>query len=177
MREHLAFRAFAAGLGQRNEGEQLMDLPNLIVTSEDARRLDALLLSAHGRASPMAPLLERELARAELVEFEDVAADIVTMNSHVVCKDEVTGEQHEIELVYPHEADPDRGRTSILAPVGAALLGLSVGSVIDWPVPGGRMARVRVMALPFQPQTAARQLSTAQVTAPRQAGCANESTN
>jgi len=134
-----------------------MDRPNLIVTGEDARRLEALLLSASGKTSPMAPLLEQELARADLVDAEDVAGDIVTMHSRVVCKDEVSGEQHEIELVYPHEANADRGRTSVLAPVGAALLGLSVGSVIEWPVPGGRQARVRVVALPFQPQAAARQ--------------------
>jgi regulator of nucleoside diphosphate kinase len=40
--------------------------------------------------------------------------------------------------------------------VGTALLGLAVGDAIDWPVPGGRMTRVRVMAVPFQPEATRR---------------------
>lgn len=129
-----------------------MDRPNLTVTTHDALRLEALLQGATGRNAPMASLLEQELSRATLVEPQDVPADIVTMHSRVLCRDESSGEQHEIELVYPQEADSDRGRISILAPVGAALLGLSVGDAIDWPVPGGRMTRVHVVAVPFQPE-------------------------
>jgi regulator of nucleoside diphosphate kinase len=76
------------------------------------------------------------------------------MNSRVICKDEISGEQHEIELVYPHEADPSKGRVSVLAPVGAALLGMIVGNTIDWPIPGGRTTRLRVLAVLFQPESA-----------------------
>jgi regulator of nucleoside diphosphate kinase len=133
-----------------------MDRPSLTITIDDARRLEALLQSATGLASPMAPLLEDELVRAQLVESKDIASDIVTMNSRVVCRDESSGEQQEVEIVYPHEADADRGCISVLAPVGAALLGLSVGNVIEWPVPGGRTTRVRVLAVPYQPEAARR---------------------
>jgi regulator of nucleoside diphosphate kinase len=133
-----------------------MDHPNLVVTHQDARRLDALLQSAAGSASPMAPLLEQELSRARLVDAEAIAPDVVTMNSRVVCQDENSGGEHEVELVYPHEADVDRGRISVLAPVGAALLGLSAGSAIEWPVPGGRTTRVRVLAVTDQPEAARR---------------------
>jgi regulator of nucleoside diphosphate kinase len=133
-----------------------MDRPSLTVTTHDARRLEALLQGAAGRDAPMAPLLEQELSRATLVAPQDVPPYVVTMHSRVVCKDESSGEQHVVELVYPHEADADRGRVSILAPVGTALLGLAVGDAIDWPVPGGRMTRVRVMAVPFQPEATRR---------------------
>jgi regulator of nucleoside diphosphate kinase len=133
-----------------------MNRPSLRLTASDARRLDAVLQGAGGLASPMAPLLEQELARAHVVADADIPADVVTMNSRVVCLDESSGERHEIELVYPHEADVDRGRVSVLAPVGAALLGLSAGSCIDWPLPGGRTTRVRVIAVPFQPEAARR---------------------
>jgi regulator of nucleoside diphosphate kinase len=34
-------------------------------------------------------------------------------------------------LVYPHDAEVDHGRMSALAPVGSALLGLSVGQPIE----------------------------------------------
>jgi regulator of nucleoside diphosphate kinase len=129
-----------------------MDRPSLTVTTHDARRLEALLQVASVRSAPMAALLEQELSRATLVAPQDVPPHVVTMHSRVVCKDEASGGLHEVELVYPHEADADRGRLSILAPVGTALLGLAVGDAIDWPVPGGRVTRVRVMAVPFQPE-------------------------
>jgi regulator of nucleoside diphosphate kinase len=133
-----------------------MQRPSLILTTQDARRLEALLQGNAGRASPMAPLLEAELARAQVVDDAEVAADVVTMNSRVVCEDVATGERHEFELVYPHETDAHGGRVSVLAPVGAALLGLAAGDVIDWPLPGGRTTRMRVVAVPYQPEAARR---------------------
>ena len=43
---------------------------------------------------------------------------------------------------------------SILAPVGSALLGLRIGDAIDWPLPGGRSARLQVLSIRFQPEAA-----------------------
>lgn len=133
-----------------------MERPSLMMTTQDARRLEALIASPPGISSPMSALLEQELARAEWVDADQISPDVVTMNSCVVCKDEISGEQHEIELVYPHEADPSKGRVSVLAPVGAALLGMTVGNTIDWPIPGGRTTRLRVLAVLFQPESAQR---------------------
>lgn len=133
-----------------------MERPSLKMTTQDARRLEALIASPPGLSSPMSALLEQELARAEWVDADQIPPDVVTMNSRVACKDEISGEQHEIELVYPHEADSQRGRVSVLAPVGAALLGMTVGSTIDWPIPGGRMTRLRVLAVLAQPEAAQR---------------------
>lgn len=131
-----------------------MERPNLTVTTQDARRLEALLRSPEASNSPAAGLLEQELSRATLVDSGHIYADVVTMNSRVVCLDEESGVRHEVELVYPHEADAARGRVSVLAPVGAALLGLSVGSAIEWPVPGGRTTRFLVLSVLFQPEAA-----------------------
>ena len=71
--------------------------------------------------------------------------DTATMNSRVLCVDEKTGAEHQLQLVYPRDADPAQGKVSVLAPVGAALLGLSAGQAIDWPLPGGRSTRLRVL--------------------------------
>jgi regulator of nucleoside diphosphate kinase len=141
-----SLRALAAPLPVEPQVER----PNLIVTTHDARRLEALLLTPVGQSSPMASLLEQELLRAQLVGPENLPVGTVTMNARVICKDESSGELHEIELVYPHEADSDKGKISVLAPIGAALLGMSVGSAIEWPVPGGRVTRVRVIDVPLQ---------------------------
>jgi transcription elongation GreA/GreB family factor len=52
------------------------------------------------------------------------------------------------------EAAPSRGRISILAPVGVALLGLSVGQEIEWPLPNGRTASLRIVSVLYQPEAA-----------------------
>ena len=55
-------------------------------------------------------------------------------------------------LVYPNDATVDKGHVSILAPVGSALLGLSLGQSIDWSAPDGRKLRVRVTKISYQPE-------------------------
>ncbi|WP_202944664.1 GreA/GreB family elongation factor [Desulforapulum autotrophicum] len=41
---------------------------------------------------------------------------------------------------------------SILAPVGSALLGLSIGDKIEWPKPGGGNLKVRITEIIYQPE-------------------------
>src|SRR5512146_2152232 len=108
-------------------------LRKLIQTSRDARDLEA------------ARALADELDRALIVSPEGVADNVVTMNSRVVFEDESTGENREVSLVYPQESDPTQGRISVFAPVGTALLGLSAGQTIDWPLPHGQLKRYRVV--------------------------------
>lgn len=125
--------------------------PPLIISTRDYRRLEALLQSEAGAASPVADRLEQELLRAELLEPPQVPADVVTMESDVVCIDEISGTERRLRLVYPRDADAAAGHVSVLAPVGAALLGLSVGQSIEWPLPGGRTTRLKVTAIASQP--------------------------
>ena len=123
--------------------------PEIILSSIDAERLDALVASQSffGRAD-----LEAELARAKVVDPQDVPADVVTMNSTVKFSVEGSGDDIELTLVYPKDVE-DSGRTiSILAPVGSALLGLSQGDAIDWPKPGGGQIRLTVREVTFQPE-------------------------
>jgi len=121
--------------------------PSIIVSQRDAARLEALLDSPALRNTPAADALLDELARAEVVAEDQVPAEVVRMNSVVECEDENGGGRHVLTLVYPQDADVGAGKVSILAPVGSALLGLSIGQVIDWQAPGGRMLRLRVIAI------------------------------
>jgi len=66
------------------------------------------------------------------------------MHSRVLYVDENSGIRREIELVYPDEANPAAGQISVLAPVGSALLGLTVGRSIDWAYPDGNIHRLRI---------------------------------
>lgn len=96
--------------------------------------------------------LAEELDRAIVVPADRIQKNTVTMHSRLIYRDESTGTTREVELVYPGEADPLAGRISVLAPVGCALLGLSAGQSIDWGLPGGRIHRLRVERVLFQPR-------------------------
>jgi regulator of nucleoside diphosphate kinase len=56
-------------------------------------------------------------------------------------------------LVYPSLAS-QKEAISVLAPVGSALLGLSVGQAIDWRMPSGHLRRFRVVEVLYQPEAA-----------------------
>jgi len=122
-------------------------LPPITVSSLDLARLEALLDSPAGRAAAGADALAAELLRANVVGPGEVPADVVAMESTVDCEDELSGEAHVLTLVYPRDADPAQGKVSVLAPVGSALLGLSVGQSIDWRTPNGRSLRLKVTGL------------------------------
>ncbi len=125
--------------------------PSIIVSSHDAARIEALLESPQWQHSEAAESLLAELTRAEIVDDADMPANVVGMHARVQCVDDASGEHHALTLVYPHEADADAGKVSILAPVGSALLGLSVGQSIDWNGPGGRTLRLRVTEVVHAP--------------------------
>lgn len=130
------------------------DRSAIYVTEQDLARLRGVVAThENGRDAASAQQLETELDRAVVVPPDEIPADIVTMNSRVVFEDE-SGRRRDIQLVYPGEARPERGRVSILAPVGVALLGLSIGQEIDWPMPNGRTASLRIVSVLYQPEAA-----------------------
>lgn len=121
--------------------------PSITVSEHDLARLEAMIDSpAHAR-NPATALLADELNRATVVAPGKLPAGTVGMHSRVQCEDQMSGDAHTLTLVYPHEADVEQGRISVLAPVGTALLGLTVGQSIDWTAPGGRKLRLRVTAV------------------------------
>ncbi|MCK0537111.1 nucleoside diphosphate kinase regulator [Alcanivorax quisquiliarum] len=125
-----------------------MNQPPIIVSRLDVQRIEAIL----GDAADLdvADALEQELLRATLVAPADVPPDVVTMNSRVRCREEVSGREYTLTLVYPQ--DVGQGKVSVLAPVGAALLGLSVGQSIEWPGPGGKPLKMHILELEYQPE-------------------------
>ncbi len=75
------------------------------------------------------------------------------MYSQVRYRDERAGVCRQIQVVYPGDADVEQGKVSVLAPVGAALLGLALGQAIDWEFPDGQTRRLRVEEILYQPET------------------------
>lgn len=127
--------------------------PSIIVTRQDLERLHQLVgaQQTSEQRQRVAEQLETELERARVVSPQEVPAHVVTMGSTVVFADE-QGRRREIDLVYPEEVS--RGRISILSPMGAALLGLSVGDTMDWPMPDGTTSTLRVIEVLYQPEDA-----------------------
>ncbi|BBA69268.1 Regulator of nucleoside diphosphate kinase [Geobacter sulfurreducens] len=129
---------------------------SIYITEFDLTRLEELLdkIDTEGsRDSRHLQELEDELLRAEVVEPQQIPADVVTMNSRVALKDLATGEEMVYELVFPSDARLEENRISILAPVGTALLGYRAGDTITWKVPGGTR-KIKITKILYQPEAA-----------------------
>ncbi|MBD3653209.1 nucleoside diphosphate kinase regulator [Kangiella sp.] len=125
--------------------------PNIIISSLDVERLEKILEALpHGTVGKEE--LEVELERAEIVEPEEIPANVVTMNSTVRFKVASSNEEFEYTLVYPKDADGSKHKISILAPVGSAMLGLKEGGEIEWPKPGGGSLTVHIDKIVYQPE-------------------------
>jgi regulator of nucleoside diphosphate kinase len=125
--------------------------PNIIVTTVDFDRLEALIDSMPHVAPASTELLE-ELQRAEIVEPRELPSSVVTMHSTVRF---TIGAEKEFcrTLVYPREVVTP-STLSVLSPVGSALLGLSVGSSIEWPGPLGDPLVIRIVDVVQPPESA-----------------------
>ena len=73
------------------------------------------------------------------------------MNSKIRIKNLDSGLEKIYTLVFPHSANINENRISILAPIGTALIGYEVGDTIEWPVPGG-VTKFKVEEILYQPE-------------------------
>lgn len=121
--------------------------PPVFVTPEDFRRLYTLAEDAERRTPAVAAYLLDELERAQQVPAADLPPDAVGMGSRVTYRDEATGRERSVTLVFPGEESADAGAVSILTPVGAALFGMRPGAAIDWTTPGGQPRTLTVLAV------------------------------
>jgi regulator of nucleoside diphosphate kinase len=128
---------------------------DLVISSFDKQRLMRLLSSADTSSEVRAELedLTHEIERGAEVQPQDIPPDVVTMNSCVRVTDLEAGTSHTYTIVFPAEADYEKGKISILAPLGTALLGFRVGDVVNWHMPGGTR-QLRIDALIYQPEAA-----------------------
>lgn len=125
--------------------------PNaMIITQPDLLRLTRLLRT-HRTTRPYLCGLERQLSNATVVGCGELPADVVTMGSRFRFTDRRTGVAETYRLVYPEEADLDRERLSVFAPIGTAVLGRRARQTVWWRVPWG-LRVVRIDAVVFQPE-------------------------
>jgi regulator of nucleoside diphosphate kinase len=106
---------------------------------------DVLSRIATSSGSPGVSLLSQELERATVVSDGEGPRTFVHLNSKVEFTDLMSGRARTVTVVLPEHADMDKNRLSVLAPAGAALLGLSPGDTFGWTVDG----RPRLLVVNF----------------------------
>ncbi|MCC6951975.1 MAG: nucleoside diphosphate kinase regulator [Phycisphaerales bacterium] len=131
---------------------------NIHVTQQDMERLRALIAESSPRTGgddrdrPYLATLGAELDRAVVVGPDEVPPDVVTMNSRVRLRD--GRRTWTMTLVFPEKADPEDDRISVLAPLGAAILGCRVGEPVTFRVPGGAERSCDILSVLYQPEAA-----------------------
>jgi regulator of nucleoside diphosphate kinase len=121
-----------------------MKPPKITICSKDYDDLYELLDNVSDESSYH--LLKDELDRANIVNFNELPRNVVRMNSTVKFTVQDNQECFSLTLVYPQEVQ-DTGTISILSPVGSALLGLSIGQEIEWPLNHGQKTVVHIDAI------------------------------
>lgn len=81
--------------------------------------------------------LATELQSAKVVPTEKLPKDSVRLNSEVKIKEDGQDETIHVKLVMPSEADINKKRISIFAPLSAALIGYRKKDVVEWEMPSG----------------------------------------
>lgn len=120
-------------------------LPPISLRMCDADRLRNIAEAASDKYPQTTDFLAREIERADIVPDAQMLPGLVTMDSDVTFRDDISMQERSVTLVYPEAADVDAGKISILTPIGAALIGLSVGQTIEFQTPGGRWRSLTVL--------------------------------
>jgi transcription elongation factor GreA len=81
--------------------------------------------------------LEKMLRNARIIQDDEVDTDVVSIGATIKLKDLEFDEDVQYTIVGSAEADPSKNKISNESPVGRALIGASVGSVVDVNVPSG----------------------------------------
>ncbi len=124
------------------------DSTDIYITEIDKARLKSLIELEQG---PTIVELEHELERAIIVKPQQVARDVVTMNSRALLQ--LDDEEMEVALVYPEDADSSAGKFSVCSDVGAAILGYQEGDTVDWRI-SDRTRRIGIRKVLYQPEAA-----------------------
>lgn len=82
--------------------------------------------------------LEAVISKAQIIDINALSGDVVKFGATVVIVDEEDDEELKLQIVGPYESNADNGKISITAPIARALIGKSVGDVVEVATPKGR---------------------------------------
>lgn len=94
--------------------------------------------------------LEAKVGAAEVIDAP-TSGERVTFGSTVLLEDE-SGKEHRYQIVGSDEAEPARGRISVLAPLARTLIGRTVGDTVTAKLPAGtRRFEILKANFPWEP--------------------------
>ncbi len=131
---------------------------HIFITAQDRQRLLDCLATLQEfpdkRELPHIRYLDKEIHRAQIIlDPMETPPDVITMRSRVRLRDVASQKKMECTVVYPSEQSPENGRISVLAPLGAAMLGYKVGDTFEAELPKGR-TEFLIEELLYQPESA-----------------------
>ncbi len=106
--------------------------PKIVINADDLAHIEGLAEGAMQRNPVLADRLMDEISRARVVAPAKMPKDVVTIGSTVTYRDETTGLEKMVTLVFPEDADIAKQRISLMTPIGVALLGLTEGASFYW---------------------------------------------
>lgn len=119
--------------------------PKIVIDAAHLPRIEALAEGAMQRNPAMADRLLDEISRARATPSDKMPASVVSIGSTVTYRDESTGQEKSVTLVFPENADIDNQRVSLMTPIGVALLGLSEGAAFYWDTRGNQRRTLTVV--------------------------------
>jgi len=81
--------------------------------------------------------LEDITSRAEAIDTSEMSGDIVRFGATVLVADTETDEETSYRIVGAQEADLNLGKISVTSPLARALIGKTIGDVVEVATPGG----------------------------------------
>ncbi len=97
----------------------MTNLPDIVISSQDLKRLETLLASVPGNHVLRKIHLEEELERAKVVDSSHIPENVVSMNSTVKLAISSSEAPFYLTLVYPKDVREDGSTLSILSPIGS----------------------------------------------------------
>jgi regulator of nucleoside diphosphate kinase len=141
-----------------------MRSPRIVIADTEFDRLYALASTEGFAGSPAAEFLAAELDRAIIRPADEIGTNTVRMNSRVAFRVSTRRDIEVRALVYPEDYARQRDRddlVSVMTPLGAALIGLRVGTCMSYPTSNAPPPYVTVEAVLHQPEAAERDLGVA----------------
>ena len=89
---------------------------------------------------------EKKLKNARVVDSTDVNVDIISEYAYVMAMNMDTEEKLEFQIVGSVEAKPFEGKISNESPIGKAMLGHTVGDIVEVNVPAG-LTKLKIMSI------------------------------
>jgi transcription elongation factor GreA len=81
--------------------------------------------------------LEDRLSRVDVIDPAKMSGDTIKFGATVKVVDEDSSEEHTYQIVGEYEADFEKGKLSLSAPLSRALIGKAVGDMVEVKTPKG----------------------------------------